>query len=145
MNATSPLVSIRGVSRAFGDVVAHTWRSPDGRDPVAVLLGGEIKEKVKDNFCPAKTLEEAALKAAGANETVPSEGGFLLQEDFNTSLLNLIHTDPGITGRVGKCPGKCGSLMVTFFKALMRTPFSISNTRSTSKNGYRCGSCLRIL
>ena len=39
-------------------------------------------------------------KAAGANETVPSEGGFLLQEDFNTSLLNLIHTDPGITGRV---------------------------------------------
>ncbi len=31
---------------------------------VAVLLGGEIKEKVKENFYPAKTLEEAALKAA---------------------------------------------------------------------------------
>jgi len=24
----------------FGDVVARTWRSPDGREPVAVLLGG---------------------------------------------------------------------------------------------------------
>jgi FdrA protein len=31
---------------------------------VAVLLGGEITEKVKTDFYPAKTLEEAALKAA---------------------------------------------------------------------------------
>jgi FdrA protein len=31
---------------------------------VAVLLGGEIKDKVKHDFYPAKTLEEAALKAA---------------------------------------------------------------------------------
>jgi len=30
---------------------------------VAVLLGGEIKDKLKDGFYPAKTLEEAALKA----------------------------------------------------------------------------------
>ena len=30
---------------------------------VAVFLGGEIKEKVKENFYPAKTLEEAAYKA----------------------------------------------------------------------------------
>jgi HK97 family phage major capsid protein len=39
-------------------------------------------------------------KAAGANETVPSEGGFLLQEDYSTQLLNLLHTDPGILGRL---------------------------------------------
>jgi len=30
---------------------------------VAVFLGGEIKEKIKDDFYPAKTLEEAAYKA----------------------------------------------------------------------------------
>ncbi|MEK7721136.1 MAG: acyl-CoA synthetase FdrA, partial [Elusimicrobiota bacterium] len=30
---------------------------------VAVFLGGEIKGKIKDNFYPAKTLEEAAYKA----------------------------------------------------------------------------------
>ncbi len=30
---------------------------------VAVFLGGEIKEKLKENFYPAKTLEEAAYKA----------------------------------------------------------------------------------
>lgn len=39
-------------------------------------------------------------KAAGANETIPSEGGFLVQEDFSTQLLNLMHTDPGILGRL---------------------------------------------
>ena len=42
---------------------------------------------------------------------------------------------PGITGRGGKWPAKNGSLMVTFFSALMRTSFSISSTRSTSRNG----------
>jgi FdrA protein len=31
---------------------------------VAVFLGGEVKEKIKDGFYPAKTLEEAAYKAA---------------------------------------------------------------------------------
>ena len=31
---------------------------------VAVFLGGEIKEKIKPDFYPAKTLEEAAFKAA---------------------------------------------------------------------------------
>ncbi|MDA8130674.1 MAG: acyl-CoA synthetase FdrA [Elusimicrobia bacterium] len=31
---------------------------------VAVLLGGDIKEKVRDGFYPARTLEEAALKAS---------------------------------------------------------------------------------
>lgn len=31
---------------------------------VAVFLGGEIKDKVKDDFYPARTLEEAAYKAA---------------------------------------------------------------------------------
>ncbi len=30
---------------------------------VAVFLGGEIKERIKEDFYPAKTLEEAALKA----------------------------------------------------------------------------------
>jgi len=31
---------------------------------VAVFIGGEIKEKIKEDFYPAKTLEEAAYKAA---------------------------------------------------------------------------------
>ncbi|MDT8287339.1 MAG: acyl-CoA synthetase FdrA, partial [Elusimicrobiales bacterium] len=31
---------------------------------VAVLLGGELKEKIKEDFYPARTLEEAAYKAA---------------------------------------------------------------------------------
>ena len=38
---------------------------------VAVLLGGEIREKVKDDFYPAKTLEEAAYKAACLGKGLP--------------------------------------------------------------------------
>ena len=42
---------------------------------------------------------------------------------------------PGITGRCGKWPLKKGSFIVTFFSAVMRLPFSMSITRSTSRNG----------
>ncbi|CKU79485.1 Uncharacterised protein [Mycobacterium tuberculosis] len=42
---------------------------------------------------------------------------------------------PGITGRCGKWPLKNGSFIVTFLSAVMRLPFSMSSTRSTSRNG----------
>lgn len=43
-------------------------------------------------------------KAAGANETVPSEGGFLVQTDFSTRLLNLAHETGEIMRRVTNIP-----------------------------------------
>lgn len=43
-------------------------------------------------------------KAAGANETVASEGGFLVQEDFSTALLDLVHESSDIMGRVTNIP-----------------------------------------
>lgn len=43
-------------------------------------------------------------KAAGANETVPSEGGFLVQEDFSTRLLNLVHETGSVISRVTNIP-----------------------------------------
>ena len=43
-------------------------------------------------------------KAAGANEATPSEGGFLVQTDFATDLLNLMHDMGEITSRVRKIP-----------------------------------------
>ena len=43
-------------------------------------------------------------KAAGANETVPSEGGFLVQEDFSTKLLSLSHEMGEIINRVTNIP-----------------------------------------
>src|SRR5690348_15450173 len=46
---------------------------------------------------------------------------------------------PGITGRVGKCPGKYGSFADTFLSARMRLPGSHSSTRSIIRNGKRCG------
>ena len=46
---------------------------------------------------------------------------------------------PGITGLPGKCPTKNGSFIVTPFQATSRTPGSTATTRSTRRNGGRCG------
>lgn len=43
-------------------------------------------------------------KAAGANEAIPSEGGFLVQEDFSTALLGLAHDMGDVMSRVRKLP-----------------------------------------
>lgn len=43
-------------------------------------------------------------KAAGANETIPSEGGFLVQEDFSYALLKLAHETGAIMSRVTEIP-----------------------------------------
>lgn len=43
-------------------------------------------------------------KAAGANETIPSEGGFLVQEDFSDRLLTLAHETGEIINRVTNIP-----------------------------------------
>ncbi len=50
-----------------------------------------------------------------------------------------ITSTPGITGKPGKWPGKNGSFIVTFFSARISLPGSHTSTRSSSKNGYRCG------
>jgi hypothetical protein len=42
---------------------------------------------------------------------------------------------PGMIGRPGKWPWKCGSFAETFFSATMRLPGSISFTRSIIKTG----------
>ena len=42
---------------------------------------------------------------------------------------------PGITGCTSKCPTKNGSLIVTFFTAVIDSPGLQSITRSTSKKG----------
>lgn len=43
-------------------------------------------------------------KAAGANETVPSEGGFLVQEDFSNQLLEAVRLNSDILPRVTHIP-----------------------------------------
>lgn len=43
-------------------------------------------------------------KASGANEAVPSEGGFLVQTDFSTELMGLMHDMGEVIKRVRKIP-----------------------------------------
>jgi FdrA protein len=57
------------------------------KKPVAaVLLGGELKEKVKKDFYPAKTLEEAACKAVclGEGREISEAGGMIGDMDLKT-------------------------------------------------------------
>ena len=42
--------------------------------------------------------------ATGAGEAVPADGGFLVQQDFNTSLLNMMHEMGALLGRVNRIP-----------------------------------------
>lgn len=44
------------------------------------------------------------IKAAGANEAVPSEGGFLVQSDHSTELLDMMHDQGEILRRVRRIP-----------------------------------------
>ena len=49
-------------------------------------------------------LKFGQIKAAGANETIASEGGFLVQEDFSTQLMGLVHDTGEIIQRVTNIP-----------------------------------------
>lgn len=49
-------------------------------------------------------LKYGMVKAAGANETIASEGGFLVQEDFSTQLMGLVHDTGQIIQRVTNIP-----------------------------------------
>src|SRR5207248_8647617 len=53
--------------------------------------------------------------------------------------MDSIVNTPGMTLAPGKWPLKNGSLIVTFLSATMRLSWSTSRTRSTRRNGYRCG------
>lgn len=52
-------------------------------------------------------------KAAGANEAVPSEGGFLVQTDHSTELLGMMHEMGEILKRVRKIPISASSNGIT--------------------------------
>lgn len=51
-----------------------------------------------------KRLKWEMIKAAGANEAVPSEGGFLVQTDHSTELLGMMHEMGDIMSRVRDIP-----------------------------------------
>ena len=76
---------------------------------------------------------------ARLNRISPSSPGSNITNPPTCAIASTINT-PGMIGRCGKCPGKKLSLMVTFFTPMAYDPTSISTTRSTSRNGYRCGS-----
>jgi len=47
--------------------------------------------------------------ASGANEAVPSEGGFLVQQDYSTTMLDLMHEMGEVVSRVRRIPISVGN------------------------------------
>lgn len=59
----------------------------------ADMPGGEIDPRLA-----------TVAKATGMSESLPSEGGFLVQQDFSTELLRLVHETGTLPGRCRKLP-----------------------------------------
>lgn len=53
---------------------------------------------------PDRRLGRPMAAPTGANESIPSDGGFLVQQDFSTSLMDLMHESGQIVSRVRRLP-----------------------------------------
>jgi len=71
-----------------------------GEQLQAVINAGINKDRAPDPRLKWQPL----VRAAGGNESVPSEGGFLVQTDFSTALMTLMHEMGQILPRVRKIP-----------------------------------------
>jgi HK97 family phage major capsid protein len=95
-------VSTDTAEEAEDKLPAQVAREPEkfatfGDQLKAIAQAGMNNQVAADN----RLIWGAAL---GANEAVPSEGGFLVQQDFNTSLLNLMHEMGSVVGRTRRVP-----------------------------------------
>jgi HK97 family phage major capsid protein len=68
-----------------------------GEQLQAIAMAGINKDASPDNRLIYQ-------KAAGANEAIPSEGGFLVQEDFSQALMGLSHDMGDVMSRVRNLP-----------------------------------------
>lgn len=66
----------------------------------------EWDRRLQDLFEPGKGYQAAAT---GASEGVPSDGGFLVQTDFSTAFLNMMHDVGAVASRVRRIPLSGGS------------------------------------
>lgn len=63
----------------------------------------EWDPRLQDMFQAGKGYQ-AATDASGLNESVPSDGGFLVQKDISTSLLEMAHEGGDVMSRVRRIP-----------------------------------------
>lgn len=93
---------------AAGDVTRTVPAAPkdDKKDRAFGSFGEQLKEIAVAGMSGIQQSHGKLVygKAAGANETVPSEGGFLVQEDFSTALLEAIRLNSLILPRVTELP-----------------------------------------
>ncbi len=89
--------------------VATTVPAQVRRDPGKFASFGEQLQAVayaaqNPHAMPDPRLGRPMAAPTGANESIPSEGGFLVQQDFSTAFLNLMHEQGQIMSRVTRFP-----------------------------------------
>lgn len=99
--------SAAGAVAAAVDGPARVAAEPKGEEKAFKTFGEQLKDIAQAGMNNQNGNSVGKLvwgKAAGANETIPSEGGFLVQTDFSDRLLNLAHETGAIMSRVTNIP-----------------------------------------
>jgi HK97 family phage major capsid protein len=80
--------------------------APGAGDQGFKSLGEQLTAVVNASMGGGRSIDPRLIKAAasGASEAVPSDGGFLVQTDFSTNLLQRMYQDGEIVSRVTKYP-----------------------------------------
>lgn len=109
----SQIRSIEGASRARGLALSNAERAPATPKKVEVdptkafdTLGTFLQAVAKDAMNGSRDRDPRLVweRATGASEAVPSEGGFLVQNDISLELFNLMHEQGEVIGRCRRIP-----------------------------------------
>jgi HK97 family phage major capsid protein len=101
--AAAPQLRIPGVPAQVRDDSDRPRFASFGEQLRAIALAGMNREVPYSQIHPALHFEHFAAPS-GANESTPSEGGFLVQQDFSTEFLRLMHETGEVLRRVRKIP-----------------------------------------
>lgn len=96
-----------------GRVPAEAKKEPEQFKSFGEFLTAVAHDGMNKGDMGARDKRLVFQKAAGANEAVPSEGGFLVQTDHSTELLGLMHDMGEILKRVRKIPISANSNGIT--------------------------------
>lgn len=65
---------------------------------------GEQLVAIRNSADPSQGIDRRLIRATGSSEGVPSDGGFLVQQDFSTELINRVKETSPVISRVRRIP-----------------------------------------
>lgn len=93
-------------AEAVADANATAAAPPKPDKPAFASFGEQLQQIARAGMNKGGSVDNRLVfqMAAGANESIPSEGGFLVQSDFSTELLNGMHEMGELISRVRRIP-----------------------------------------